>query len=58
MNIQLPSSINPNDLIAALGAGAQGIKGNPDPNDPMADYYANTLRNFRDEVVRESRKPA
>lgn len=58
MTITLPDSINPNDLLAALGAGAQVITAQATPRDDTAGLYAETLRAVRDEVARSSRKSA
>lgn len=56
MLIELPAHINPNDLIAALSAGAEAIGKGGQPSDPMTAYNAKTLRDFRDVVVQAARK--
>lgn len=56
MHIQIPDHIDPNDLIAAINAGAEAIHKNvQQPADPLAGYYHHTLRDFRDAVVRATR---
>jgi len=56
MHIEIPPHINPNDLIAAITAGAEAINRNGNPADPMNSYNHATLRDFREAVVRASRK--
>jgi hypothetical protein len=56
MQINVPDGMNLNDLIAALNAGVEAIGSAGNTSDPMRDYNRSTLREFRDAVVRDTRK--
>lgn len=55
MRIEIPDHINPNDLIAAITAGAAAMQRIGYHVDPMVADYCYTLRTLRDVLVRESK---
>lgn len=56
--IELPADVHTNDVIAALCAGAQGIRAQAQGADANAAQYAGLLLSLRDAVTRAQDNPS